>query len=61
MEPISGLQQFLGIVTQPDNIPIMAMMLLVLGFTYLALKQARRNDQLIERGQRDKIIDDMRK
>jgi hypothetical protein len=61
MEPISGLQQFLGIVTQPDNIPIMAMMLLVLGFTYLALKQARRNDQLIERGQRDKIIDEMRK
>ena len=61
MEPISGLQQFLGIVTQPDNIPIMAMMLLVLGFTYLALKQARRNDQLIERGQRDKIIEEMRK
>jgi hypothetical protein len=61
MEQISGLQQFLGIVTQPDNIPIMAMMLLVLGFTYLALKQARRNDQLIERGQRDKIIDEMRK
>ena len=50
MEPISGLQQFLGIVTQPDNIPIMAMMLLVLFFTYLGLKQARRNDQLIERG-----------
>jgi hypothetical protein len=61
MEPVSGLQQFLGIVTQPDNIPIMAMMLLVLGFTYLALKQARRNDQLIERGQRDKIIEEMRK
>ena len=61
MEPISGLQQFLGIVTQPDNIPIMAMMLLVLGFTYLGLKQARRNDQLIEHGQRDKIIDEMRK
>jgi hypothetical protein len=61
MEPISGLRQFLGIVTQPDNIPIMAMMLLVLFFTYLALKQGRRNDQLIERGQRDKIVDEMRK
>jgi hypothetical protein len=61
MEPISGLRQFLGIVTQPDNIPIMAMMLLVLFFTYLGLKQGRRNDQLIERGQRDKIIDEMRK
>ena len=61
MEQVSGLQQFLGIVTQPDNIPIMAMMVLVLFFTYLALKQARRNDQLIERGQRDKIIEEMRK
>ena len=61
MEPVSGFRQFLGIVTQPDNIPIMAMMLLVLFFTYLGLKQARRNDQLIERGQRDKIIDEMRK
>lgn len=58
---ISGLQQFLGIVTQPDNIPIMAMMILVLFFTYLAFKQARRNDQLIERGERDKIIEEMRK
>jgi hypothetical protein len=61
MEPISGLQQFMGIVTQPDNIPIMAMMLLVLFFTYLGLKQARRNDQLIGKGQRDKIIEEMRK
>ena len=58
---ITGLQQFLDILTVPDNIPIMAMMLLVLFFTYLALKQARRNDQLIERGQRDKIIDEMRR
>lgn len=58
---MTGLQQFLGIVTQPDNIPIMGMMFLVLFFTYLALKQARRNDQLIARGQRDKIIEEMRK
>jgi hypothetical protein len=39
----------------------MAMMLLVLFFTYLGLKQARRNDQLIDRGQRDRIVDEMRK
>lgn len=58
---ISGFQQFLGILTQPDNIPIMGMMLLVWFFTYVALKQARRNDQLIERGERDRIIDEMRK
>jgi hypothetical protein len=61
MEHLTGLQQFLKILTQADNIPIMAMMLLVLFFTYIGLKQARRNDQLIEHGQRDKIIDEMRK
>jgi hypothetical protein len=58
---ISGLQQFLTILTAADNIPIMGMMILVLFFTYVALKQARRNDQLIEHGQRDRIIDEMRK
>lgn len=58
---ITGLQQFLQILTQADNIPIMGMLLLVLFFTFVALKQARRNDQLIERGERDRIIDEMRK
>jgi len=61
MEHLTGFQEFLGILTQPDNIPIMGMMLLVLFFTYVGLKQARRNDQLIEHGHRDKIIEEMRK
>ncbi|MFZ1886451.1 MAG: hypothetical protein WAU33_00360 [Candidatus Binataceae bacterium] len=61
MEQLSGLQQFLIILTQPDNIPIMGMMVLVLFFTWMALKQARRNDQLIQHGHRDRIIDEMRK
>jgi hypothetical protein len=61
MEQVTGLQQFLNILTQPDNIPIMGMMLLVLFFTYVALKQARRNDQLISQGKRDKIVEEMRK
>ena len=61
MEHMTGFQQFLTILTQPDNVPIMGMMFLVLFFTFISLKQARRNDQLIEHGQRDKIIDEMRK
>jgi len=61
MEQLTGLQQFLLILTQPDNIPIMGMMVLVLFFTWMALRQARRNDQLIEHGHRDWIIDEMRK
>ena len=58
---ITGFQQFLEILTVPDNIPIIAMMILVMFFTYIALKQARRNDQLIEHGHRERIIDEMRK
>jgi hypothetical protein len=58
---ITGLQQFLDILTVPDNVPIMAMLILVMFFTYVALKQARRNDQLIEHGHRERIIDEMRK
>jgi hypothetical protein len=61
MEHISGFQQFLEILTVPDNIPIIAMMILVMFFTYISLKQARRNDQLIEHGHRERIIDEMRK
>jgi hypothetical protein len=61
MEHITGLQQFLTIVTEPDNIPIGMMMLLVLFFTYVSFKQARRNDQLIEHGMRERIIEEMRK
>ena len=61
MEHITGLEQFLNILTQADNIPIMGMMVLVLFFTYVGLKQARRNDYLIEQGKRAKIIDEMRK
>ena len=58
---ITGFQQFLEILTVPDNIPIIAMMILVMFFTYIALKQARRNDQLIEHGHRERIIDEIRK
>jgi len=61
MGQISGFQQFLEILTVPDNIPIVAMLILVMFFTYIALKQGRRNDQLIEHGHRERIIDEMRK
>jgi len=61
MEHITGLQQFLHIVTQADNIPIAGMMILVLFFTYIGFKQARRNDELIEKGKRDQIVIEMRK
>ena len=53
MEEPSGLQNFLEIVTKPDNIPIVAMLILVIFFTWLGLRQALKNDKLIEEGRED--------
>ena len=59
MEQPSGLQNFLEIVTKPDNIPIVGMLLLVLFFTWVGLKQAFRNDKLIEEGKKDDLLNEM--
>ena len=55
----SGLGQFLEILLQPDNIPIAGMMVLVLFFTYLGFREARKNDELIARGRQDEILKKM--
>ncbi len=55
----SGLQFFLEIVTKPDNIPIVAMLLLVIFFTWIGLREAFKNDKLIEDGKEDEIPNEM--
>jgi hypothetical protein len=55
----SGLDQFLEIMLKPDNIPIVGLMILVLFFTWLAFREARKNDQLIEEGRTDEILKEM--
>ncbi len=59
MEELSGLQYFLEIVTKPDNIPIVGMLILVLFFTWVGLRQAMKNDRLIDEGREDEIPDKM--
>jgi hypothetical protein len=61
MQHMSGLDQFLDILLKPDNIPIAGMLVLVFFFTWVGLKQARRNDQLIEQGRTDQILKEMQK
>ena len=51
--------QFILILTLPDNIPIVGMMFLVFWFTYLGFREARKNDELIEQGREDEILNDM--
>lgn len=55
------MHQFLAIATQPDNIPIIGMLVMVLGCLWWAMKQAFRHDQLIDKGQKNKIFDEMYK
>ncbi len=55
------MEQFLEIATLPDNIPIIGMLVLVLICLGLAMKQAFANDRLIEKGQKDKIFQEMYK
>ncbi len=55
------MEQFMEIATQPDNIPIIGMLVLVLICLGLAMKQAFSNDRLIEKGQKDRIFHEMYK
>jgi hypothetical protein len=58
MEP-SGWQNILEIITKPDNIPIVGMLILVLFFTWLGLREAFKHDKLIEEGKEDEIPNEM--
>jgi hypothetical protein len=49
------MEHFLKIVSVPDNIPIIIMLVSVIYLTVLAFREARKNDKLIEEGKRDQI------
>jgi hypothetical protein len=59
MVELSGLHNFLEIVTKPDNIPIVGMLILVIFFTWIGLRQAFQNDKLVEEGREDEIPNEM--
>src|SRR5438270_10956887 len=50
------LANFWAIVSVPDNIPIVFMLLLVGYFTYLSFDESRKNDRLIREGRKDQIL-----
>ena len=50
------LQNFWAIVSVPDNIPIVFMLVLVGFFTWLSLTEARKNDRLIREGRKEQIL-----
>ena len=59
MQEASGWHNFLEILTKPDNSPIVAMLILVIFFPWLGMKQAFKNDKLAEDGKEDEIRNQM--
>ncbi len=53
------MEQLLEILTKPDNIPIVMLLISVVICLYAALKQAFKHDRLIEEGREDEIYEDM--
>lgn len=53
------MDNFLRIVSQPDNIPIVLMLIAILFCLFLSLRQAFRHDRLIAQGRKDDIYDQM--
>jgi hypothetical protein len=53
---MSWVSNFWLIVSKPDNIPIVFMLLLVGYFTWLSFDEARKNDRLIREGRKDQIL-----
>jgi hypothetical protein len=58
---MEALVQFVEILLKPDNIPIAGMLVLVMFFTWVGLKQALPNDRLIDEGRGDEILKHMQK
>ena len=59
MEEPSGWQNLLEIITKPDNIPIVGLLFLVPFFTWIGLRQAFKNDRLIDEGKNDELPKEM--
>jgi hypothetical protein len=58
---VSAWQQFVEIISKPDNMPVAGALVLVVVFTWIALAQAFRNDRLIAANRKSEILSDMQK
>ena len=58
---VTAWGQFVEIISKPDNMPVAGALLLVVFFTWFALKQAFHNDRLIAEKRKNEILSDMQK
>jgi uncharacterized membrane protein len=55
----TGWENLSLILTKPDNVPILIMIVMFSFYTYLALRDARRNDRLTKEGRKQEILKQM--
>jgi hypothetical protein len=55
------MDNLIEIITMPDNIPIIVMVLAAVFFSCLSFSKALKNDRLINAGKKEDIIDEMQK
>ena len=55
----TAAENFRDIITKPDNIPIILMVLTLTVFTYMALRDGMKHDRLIAQGRKDEILKSM--
>jgi hypothetical protein len=58
---LTAWDQFVAIISKPDNMPVAGALVLVVVFTIIAMKQALAHDRLIREGKKDKIIEEMQR
>lgn len=56
---MTAWESFVDIISKPDNMPVAGALATVVLFTWVAMRQARRNDVLIQEGRKDDILSEM--
>jgi hypothetical protein len=54
-----NMEHFWEILTKPDNLPIVGMLLAVIFCLWVALSQALKHDRLIAQGKKDDVYSEM--
>jgi hypothetical protein len=57
--PTTAWGQFVEIISKPDNMPVAGALVLVVFFTWIAMREALHNDRLIREKRKDQILSDM--
>jgi hypothetical protein len=55
------MEHFWEILTKPDNLPIVGMLLAVIFCLWVAFRQALKHDRLIKQGRKDDVYSEMTK